>query len=88
MKYYKRIDGGYIALVGINCGGEEITAQEYNKIMQIIRNKPEAAKGYDYKLKENLEWESFELPIVEEDETATEDDYQDALKSLGVNFNA
>lgn len=67
MKYYKRIENGYILLVGTNCGGEKITEQEYNTIMQIIRNKPTAKKGYDYKLKENLKWELCELPKDIED---------------------
>lgn len=88
MKYYKIIENGYIVLVGINCGGEEISEQEYITIMQTIRNKPEAPEGFDYKLKENLEWELFELPIIEEEETASEADYQAALEDLGVNFNA
>lgn len=76
MKYYKRVENGYIFLVGINCGGEEITEQEYTTIMNAIRNKPEAPNGFDYKLTENLEWELFELPIFDDDEEATETDYQ------------
>lgn len=88
MRYYKIIENGYIYLIGTNCGGQEITEQEYNTIMQVIRNKPKSKDGYDYKLKENLEWEIVELPIFVEEETATETDYQSALESLGVNFNA
>ena len=66
MKFYKRIENGYIILVGTNCGGEEITEQEYNAIVQVINDKPTAPKGYDYKLKESLEWEMFELEIEPE----------------------
>lgn len=88
MKFYKRTENGYIILVGTNCGGVEITEEEYNEIMRVIRNKPKVESGYDYKLTENLEWEFCEMPIVEDDETATEADYQSALEDLGVNFNA
>jgi hypothetical protein len=69
MRYYKRTEDGYILLVGTNCGGQEITQEEYNTIMQVIRNKPEAAEGYDYKLKENLEWELCKMPIRTEGDT-------------------
>lgn len=62
MKYYKIVENGYIVLVGIDCGGKEITEQEYNTIMQIIHNKPIPESGYDYRLKENLEWELCEMP--------------------------
>lgn len=88
MRYYKVIENGYIYLVGTNCGGQEITEQVFNTIMQVIRNKPKAKEGYDYKLKEDLEWELFELPIFDDEEEATEADYQSALEDLGVNFNA
>lgn len=88
MGFYKIVENGYIVLVGVNCGGVEITEQEYIEIMQVIHNKPEVPEGYDYRLTENLEWELFELPTFEEDEIASEADYQAALEDLGVNFNA
>ena len=61
MKHYKMIADGYIALIGIDCGGEEITEQEYNTIMDAIRSKPSAPEGCDYKLTANLEWELHEM---------------------------
>lgn len=72
MRYYKRTESGYIVLIGIGCGGEEITEQEYTEIMQAVRNKPKPTEGYDYKLREDLEWELCELPIVEDEEPATD----------------
>ena len=69
MKYYKRIENGYIILIGENCGGIEITEEEYNNILETIRNKPQAEEGFDYRLKEDLNWELYELPIEEETET-------------------
>lgn len=64
MKYYKLTDNGYIVLIGENCGGTEITEDEYNGIMSVIREKPTAPEGYDYKLKTDLTWELYELPII------------------------
>ena len=66
MRYYKRIENGYIFLVGTNCGGEEITDEEYESIMQVINDKPTAPEGYDYRLTVHLEWELFELEVATE----------------------
>lgn len=45
--------------------GEEITEAEYNKIFQIIQNRPIAPEGKGYKLTEDLQWELYELPTEE-----------------------
>lgn len=66
MKFYKRVKDNYILMIGTNCGGTEITENEYNNILTIVKNKPIPEEGFDYKLKDNLEWEIFKLP--EEDE--------------------
>jgi hypothetical protein len=69
MKHYKNINNGYITSISTGAGQIEITKQEYNKILEVIRNKPIIAEnGYDYKLKEDLTWELYELPIIEYDE--------------------
>jgi hypothetical protein len=65
MRYYKLVEDGYIIAIGTGAGGEEITKEEYDEIMSIIRNKPTAESGYDYKLKEDLTWELVEVPEVE-----------------------
>jgi hypothetical protein len=65
MRYYKVIEDGYIVAIGTGADGEEITKEEYDEIMSIIRNKPTAESGYDYKLKEDLTWELVEVPEVE-----------------------
>lgn len=66
--------------------GEEITEAEYNNILEIIKNKPIAPEGYDYRLTVDLQWELYELSPVEEEtnDTATEEDYQNALAEFGV----
>ena len=68
--------------------GEEITEAEYNHIKSIIDNRPTAPDGFAYRLTKELEWELYELPPVEEEETeATEEDFMAALAELGVNVN-
>ena len=68
--------------------GSEITEAEYNRVLEIVRNKPIAPDGYDYRLTEQFEWELYELPIEEEsEEEATEQDYQKALAEMGVDLN-
>ena len=84
MRYYKMISDGYILSVGIGLSGEEITESEYNTILEIIRNKPAAQDGYDYKLTNSLEWELYEMPQIEVEEEATVTDYQNALSEMGV----
>ena len=65
MRYYKIIDSGYIISVGSGFGGTEITEQEYAEILTIIRNKPTARDGYDYRLKTDLILEEYALPPIE-----------------------
>lgn len=74
MRYYKIIYNGYIGRIGIGNGGIEISQEEYENLVQIINNKPVAESGYVYKLKENLAWELYELPIINFDEI-TEQEY-------------
>ena len=62
MRYYKMIIDGYIVAVGSGSGGTEITAEEYSELLNIIRTKPVASEGYDYRLKADLTWELYELP--------------------------
>lgn len=68
--------------------GMEITEPEYHKILEIIKNKPTAPTGYEYRLTDSLEWELHELPVVPvEEEEATEEDYLQALERLGVVYD-
>jgi hypothetical protein len=46
-----------------------ITKEEYDEILEIAQNKPVSREGYDYRLKTDLTWEEYQLPIYEEDET-------------------
>lgn len=77
--YGKYIDNGYI--IGLSVGantGEPITEEEYNTILDIIENRPQAEEGYIYRLATSLEWELCELPPVEaneEENIESEEDY-------------
>jgi hypothetical protein len=62
----------------------EITSEQYNEILTMLRNRPTAPDGYGYRLTESLEWELYELPTEEGEEDATEVDYLEALAELGV----
>lgn len=76
MRYYKIIDGDYLVAIGIGTGGEEISEQEYNEIMSVIRSCPNE-EGKGYRLKTDLTWEEYDLsPEPEpsdEDEISTDE---------------
>lgn len=85
MRYYKKLKDGYLLAIGTGPGSEEITAEEYENILTIIRSRPTAEAGYGYRLKTDLTWELVELPPVEEiEEEATIEDYAAALRDMGV----
>ena len=63
--FYKYINENFIIGVGIGSGGEEITEEEYNKILAIIKNRPQAPEGYSYRLTTAMEWELCEVPKIE-----------------------
>lgn len=85
MRYFKNVEDGYIISTGTGPGYMEITAVEYERILEKIHTRPVAEDGYDHRLKADLTWEMMELPqeeIIEEE--ATEEDYLEALSDLGV----
>lgn len=73
MRYYKLIENGYLTAIGTGVGGIEITEEEYNSILVHIRSCPEAPSGYGCRLKEDLTWEIYELPIVEETDISSDE---------------
>lgn len=68
--YKKYEQNGYILCLGV---GEEITEDEYNKILDKINNRPTAPEGFTYRLTTALEWERCELPPIENNEDSEED---------------
>lgn len=92
MYYAVNKEDGYIFSVSSSnhsAGENTISEAEYLEIKNIIENMPTAPEGYGYRLKENLEWELYELPESPDiPEEATEADYREALERLGVNTYA
>lgn len=60
--FYKYISDKYIIGVGTGLGGEEISEQEYNNILEKINKRPEALEGYSYRLTTSLEWKLCKVP--------------------------
>lgn len=69
MRFYIQKDEEYIYGIGTGESGEEITEEEYNGLMTIIRNRP-VREGYGYKLKTDLTWEEYETQPDPDDPTA------------------
>lgn len=67
MRYYIRSDSGYILAIGTGLGGTEITEAEYTEIMTVIHAKPAATETKDYRLREDLTWEEYEVEPPEPD---------------------
>lgn len=92
MYLYCSVKDGYIMSVGkISAYNPEdkgyIREERYTELVEAFQSKPEAPDGYGYHLKEDLTWELYELPPEEAREeltAATEADYQDALREMGV----
>ena len=83
--YQKNVENGYIVSLVKGVSNGNITEEEYNTLLDIISNKPTPPQGYDYKLREDLTWELYELPAPEpEDGDATVEDYEAALGRFGV----
>ena len=61
MRYYKTVKDGYILQIGTNTSGMEITEEEYNEILTVVKAMPKAADGYGYKLRTNLTWEEYQI---------------------------
>lgn len=61
----KQIVNGYIVAIGEGISGEEISRDEYDNIMSVIKSAPKK-EGYGYRLKEDLTWEEYQLPNEEE----------------------
>lgn len=68
--YRKYVDHGYIVCVGTGGMGTEITEAEYAEILAVIGDKPCVTETTDYRLREDLTWEAYEVepPEPEEEE--------------------
>ena len=81
MRYYKNISDNYILAIGTGCGNDEISEQEYNEIMSVIRSCPNE-EGKGYRLKTDLTWEEYDLPPGPEPSDEDEISADEALDIL------
>lgn len=73
--YGKYESNGYIIGLSIGVGtGDEITEDDYNKILDKINSRPTAPEGFTYRLTTALEWELCELPPIVENNEEFEDE--------------
>lgn len=85
-RYYKKIEDGYIVMIGTGAGGVEITAEEYAQLKETFYSMPEAAEGYAYRLKEDLTWEEFEIPVIDPNDEEISD--EEALNIIAGGVDA
>lgn len=82
MRYYKLINEGYLESVGIGETGTEITEDEYNDILAVIHAKPTATDTTEYRLREDLTWEEYEIDPPDPDPEIDDSELLDIL--MGV----
>lgn len=80
MKYFKQINNGYLIAIGTGTGNTEITEEEYNSILSLIQNRPQA-DGKGYRLKTDLTWEEYDLPAPPE---PSDDDELNETETLSI----
>lgn len=99
MRYYARYDeNNSLTMIGTNCGGLEITEEEYNRLLDNILKKASlVTQLYTGEITINdvpVEWQE-EIQrrvneyialngIIYDSNEATVEDYQDALNEFGV----
>ena len=76
MRYYKNIDENYLQSVSIGTGQIEITQEEFENLLSIIRAKPTDTGHKIWRLSVDLTWEQHELPP--EPEPSDTDELTDA----------
>lgn len=66
----------------------EITREEYDRILTLMKQKPVAEDGYSYRFTDDDKWEQYKLPADDgagdAEDQATEEDYRSALAEFGV----
>lgn len=78
-KFYKDIDDNYITAIGTGIGDVKITQEEYGNILSIIRSRPTAEPGYDYRLRTDLTWELVAAPPKETDPEISDQEALDII---------
>lgn len=66
MKEY--VLNGYIICVGDGDGGAEIGNERYESILLAFQNKPQATGAMNYRLKNDLTWEPYNVGNMNDEE--------------------
>lgn len=84
MSFFKITDNGYILSIGQTdrATEHEITEEEYNTILSVIRNKPPATETTDYRLRDDLTWEEYTVDPPDPEPVDEESDYAEAGRIL------
>lgn len=75
MIYFVKKSNGYIVSYGTASDSinEEITKEEYEAIQTAVAEKP-YSEGKGYRLKEDLTWEEYDLPVPSDDDEISNDE--------------
>lgn len=65
--FFKLVKNGYILGVGKGNIGQTISEAEYTDIIDAIKSAPSPAEGISYLLREDLTWESYDVPPPDPD---------------------
>jgi hypothetical protein len=84
MRFFTVTSDTYILSVGTGNGGTEITEDEYNAILAVIRNKPPATETTDYRLREDLTWEAYPIDPPDPDPEIDDAEVYNILFGGGV----
>ena len=68
MRYFEKLEDGYILAIGQGNGHIEIDEERYNEILDVIHNKPPRTETTDFRLRLDLTWEEYDVPPEPEPE--------------------
>lgn len=68
MTYFKTVDNGYIQSISTGLGQQEISQEQYEELMAHFNTRPVPPQGKGCRLKEDLSWELYDLPVSVEEE--------------------
>ena len=68
MRKFKIILNGYLVCIGEGMSGIEISDDEYSTLYALMRDKPEAPEGYEYRINEQNEYKLVEVEPLPEPE--------------------
>lgn len=63
MTWFKTTQNGYILSISTGLGQQEISQAQYEELLACLMARPAAPQGKGYRLKEDLTWEVYDLPV-------------------------